>query len=127
MPVTAVTGAQFTVTVSSTAYTSKVTAGSITRTTTVSPIKTLTDRAFPTTDDIHSVELEFLYDEETGLAGVIDTAQAAGNGLSVSIAGADAKWTGTLYVTESSTEFAADGVAMTKAKFTGSLTFADAP
>ena len=128
MAVTTITGASFTVKIGSTSYSSQVTDGTVVHTPTISRIKTLGDIAYPQTDNEWSASLNFLYDEETGLLGALNTAAAAGTGLSVEIVGGDAKWTGTMYVNgDLSTSYSADGVATCSASFVGSLTFADAP
>ena len=128
MSVTTVTGASFTVKFGSTSYTSQITDGTVVQTPTISRVKTLGDVAFPQTDHESSATLNFLYDEETGLLGALNTAAAAGTGLSAEIVGGDAKWTGTLYVNgDLSTGYSADGVATCSASFVGTLTFADAP
>lgn len=127
MPVTAITGSQFTFTYNSVTYTAQVTGGTVSRETSITRIKTLSDMAYKATDDNCTLELSFLYDEETGLVGALNTAQGSGTANAVSLVGGDAKWTGSMTVSSVSTEFSADGIAMCSATLEGALTFADAP
>lgn len=128
MSVVSVTGASFTVKVGATAYTAQITDGTVVQTPTISRIKTLGDVAYPQTDKESSASLNFLYDEETGLYGALNTASLTGAGLSIEIVGGDAKWTGTMYVNgDLSVSYAADGVATCSCSLIGSLTLADAP
>ncbi len=127
MPATAITGAQFTATVNSVAYSAQVTNGSISRETSITRIKTLTDTAIKNTDDNWTMELGFLYDEETGLYGIVNTAQGTGAQLTVAIVGGDAKWTGSMTVESCGVEFTADGIATCTVAMQGALTLADAP
>ena len=127
MAVVSIAGSQFTVTVSSTDYSSQVTAGTITNTPTVNRIKTLSDTAYALGEVVWEVECKFLYDTEVGFYGIVNTAAIAGTGLTVSIVGGDAKWTGTLYCNGLEVTFAADGIAEATGSFIGTLTLADAP
>jgi len=127
MAATAIAGAQFTFTINSTAYSGQITGGTITRETPITRIKTLTDVANPNTDDMWSMDAAFLYDEETGLYGALNTAQGSGSAVTVAIVGGDAKWTGSMNVASSAVTYAADGVATVAASFMGTLTLADAP
>jgi hypothetical protein len=127
MPATAITGSQFTFTYNAAAYSAQVTGGTVTRETAVTRIKTLTDMAYKATDDSCTLEVSFLYDEETGLVGALNTAQGTGAANAVSLVGGDAKWTGNMTVSSVSTEFTADGIATCSATLEGALTFADAP
>ena len=127
MAVVSIAGSQFTVTVSSTDYSSQVTAGTITNTPTVNRIKTLSDTAYALGEVVWEVECKFLYDTEVGFYGIVNTAAVAGTGLTVSIVGGDAKWTGTLYCNGLEVTFAADGIAEATGSFIGTLTLADAP
>lgn len=127
MAVVTIAGSQFTVTVGATDYSSQVTGGTITHTPTITRTKTLGDMSYKLSDAVHEVQADFLYDEETGFYGAINTAAVAGTALTVSIVGGDAKWTGSLYVTGNEVKFAADGVATASATFIGALTLADAP
>lgn len=127
MPVVNIAGSQFTVTVGATDYSAQVTGGTITSTPTVTRTKTLSDTGYKLTDLMWEVQADFLYDEETGFYGAINTGAIAGTGLTVAIVGGDAKWTGTMYCTGHEVKFASDGVAEASATFMGSLTLADAP
>jgi hypothetical protein len=125
MAVVSITGAQFTCKIGTTDYSSQVTGGTITASPTIARTKTLGDVAYPMTDLVHEVDVEFLYDDEAGFVGQINTAAIAGTGLVTEIKGADSKWTGTLYTTGLEVKFAADGVAMATGKFIGALVLAD--
>jgi hypothetical protein len=127
MPATAISGASFTFTINSTAYSGQVTGGTITRETAITRIKTLTDSAVKNTDDNWMMDAAFLYDEETGLYGALNTAQGTGAAVTVAIVGGDAKWTGSMNVSSAAVTYAADGVATVAASFMGTLTLADAP
>lgn len=127
MPAVSITGSQFTVSYNATLVTAQVTEGTITATPTIIRTKTLSDTDFSLTDLVHEVEVSFLYDEEDGFHGAVNTAAIAGTGVAVIISGADAKWTGTMYCTGLEMTFAADGVAMSSGTFIGSLTLADMP
>ena len=127
MPATAITGSQFTFTYNAVAYSAQVTGGTITRETSITRIKTLTDMAYKSTDDNCTLEVSWLYDEEPGLVGALNTAQGSGAANAVAIVGGDAKWTGNMTVSSVSTEFTADGIATCSATLEGALTLADAP
>ncbi len=113
--------------ISSTSYAAQVTSGTVTTTPNIARTKTLTDTAYPKVDLVHEADLEFLYDEETGLAGALDVAAIAGTGLSLVIVIGDSKFSGTMYVTNLSHSYSGDGMATTSASFIGSLTLADQP
>jgi len=127
MAVMSITGSQFIVKVGTTAYSEQVTDGTVTHTPTISRTKTLGGVAYPITDQVWTVKISYLYDEEAGFHGALNTGAIAGTGLTVEIDSADAKWTGTMYVTSTEVKFAADGVATGTAELIGSLTLADLP
>lgn len=127
MAVVSIAGSQFTFKVGATDYSAQVTGGTITTTASINRVKTLTDTAYPLSDKMHEVSIEYLYDEETGVYGALETAALAGTGLTVEIKGGDAKWSGTLYVNGNEVKFAADGVGEASSTFVGLLTLADAP
>ncbi len=128
MAVTSVAGSAFTVTVASTAYTSQITSGTIAVQNNFSMVDTLDDTAYTVTRVKHEVNLEFLYDTETGLFGALQTAAAAGSAVSVTIVGGDAKWTGTsMYVSALEGGFETTGPATASCTLIGAMTFADAP
>jgi len=127
MAVMSITGSQFVVKVGATTYSEQVTDGTVTATPTISRTKTLGSVAYPITDLVHTVKIGYLYDEEAGFHGALNTGAIAGTGLTVEIDSADAKWTGTMYVTGLEVKFAADGVAMGSAELVGSLILADLP
>ena len=127
MPAVSIAGSQFTVTYNSVAVSAQVIEGTITATPTITRTKTLSDTDFQITDLVHEVEVTFLYDEETGFHGAVNTAAIAGTGVTISIVGGDAKWDGTVYCQGLETSFAADGVATSSGSFIGTLTLADAP
>jgi len=127
MAVMSITGAMFTVTLGETPYSEQVTEGTVTATPTVSRIKTIGDVAYPLTDLVHTVKFGYLYDEEAGFHGALNTGAIAGAPLAVVIASAGADWTGTMYVENLEVTFTADGVAEGSAELIGSLTLAATP
>ena len=124
MSVVSVAGATFTVTLNSTAYTDQVTTGTISIEPVIERTKTLGGVAFTKVDANTTTELEFLYDDTTGMYGALETAAAAGTGVTVSIDGGTGVWTGTAYIEKLDAEFAADGPVMCKTSMSGMLTFA---
>lgn len=127
MAVVSITGSQFTFKIGTTDYTAQVTSGTITATPSIARTKTLSDTAFPLVDLVHEVQCDFLYDDEVGFQGQLNTAAVAGTGLTTEIVGGDGKWSGTLYCTGLETKVSAADVAMSSASFVGSLTYADKP
>lgn len=129
MPVTAIAGGSFTVTVGAVALTSVVTGGGISHTSTVQRIKTLTDVAYAMTDEMWSADLTHILDDETGgLYGALNTAMTAKTPLAVTIVGGDSKWTGAaMYVEDCSMTYTADGIATCTTKMSGPLVLADQP
>ena len=125
MPAVSITGSQFTVTINSTARTDQVISGTITITPTVVRTKTLGSTAFDQTDLNGSAEIEFLYDEDTGMYNALEAAAAGGSSVSLVVDGGAVTWTGSaVYIEELAMEVAADGVATCTATFTGTITFA---
>lgn len=125
MPAVSITGSQFTVTINSTARTDQVISGTITITPTVVRTKTLGSTAFDQTDVNATAEIEFLYDESTGLYNALENAAQAGTSVSLSVVGGAGTWTGSaVYIEELAMEVAADGIATATVSFTGSITFA---
>lgn len=125
MPAVSITGSQFTVTINSTARTDQVISGTITITPTVVRTKTLGSTAFDQTDLNGSAEIEFLYDEDTGMYNALEGAASAGSSVSLVVDGGAGTWTGSaVYIEELAMEVAADGVATCTATFTGTITFA---
>lgn len=125
MPAVSITGSQFTVTINSTARTDQVISGTITITPTVVRTKTLGSTAFDQTDLNGSAEIEFLYDEDSGMYNALEGAASAGNSVSLAVDGGAGTWTGSaVYIEELAMEVAADGVATCTATFTGTITFA---
>lgn len=125
MPAVSITGSQFTVTINSTARTDQVISGTITITPTITRTKTLGSTAFDQTDLNGSAEIEFLYDEDTGMYNALEGAAAGGSSVSLVVDGGAGTWTGSaVYVEELAMEVAADGVATCTATFTGTITFA---
>lgn len=127
MAVTTVVGSSCDFKISSTSYAAQVTSGTVTVTPNIARTKTLSDTAYPKVDLVHEANLEFMYDEETGLAGALDTAAIAGTGLTLTIVVGDSKFSGTMYVTDLSHNYSADGAVTSSASFIGSLTLADQP
>ena len=125
MPAVSVTGAEFTVTVGATAYTSQVTAGTVVSTPTVVRTKTLDSVNFAQTDLNGTATLDFLYDDNTGLFDALQTSIAAGTSLAVAIVGGAGTWTfSAAWIESADVSYDAAGVAMSKVSFTGSYTFA---
>ena len=125
MPAVSITGSQFTVTINSTARTDQVISGTITITPTITRTKTLGSTAFDQTYLNGSAEIEFLYDEDTGMYNALEGAASAGSSVSLVVDGGAGTWTGSaVYIEELAMEVAADGVATCTATFTGTITFA---
>lgn len=127
MAVVSVAGSACTFKIGATAYSAQVTAGTITVSPNIARTKTLSDTAYPLTDLVHEASVEFVYDEETGLAGAINTAAIAGTGLSLEIVIGDSKFSGTMYVTDLGASYSADGLTTSNASFIGTLALADQP
>lgn len=127
MAVVSVVGSACDFKIVSTSYAAQVTSGTVTTTPNIARTKTLTDTAYPKVDLVHEADLEFVYDEETGLAGALDTAAIAGTGLALTVVIGDSKFSGTMYVTALSHTYSGDGMATSSASFIGSLTLADQP
>ncbi len=125
MAVVSVAGAAFTVTLGVTPYTDQVTTGTITTTPTIVRTPTLGDVSFVQTDLNSTVNLTFLYDENTGMYDALQTAIAAGNDVALDISSATGAWTGVaMYVDSCDVTFEATGVATCTVNFTGAVTFA---
>jgi len=125
MAAISVAGAAFTVEVGATQYEDQITSGTITTTPTILRTKTLSDVAFDQTDLNSTMSLEFLYDEATGLYDALQTAIAAALPVAVTVESAVGVWTGAdMYIESAEVTFAADGIAMCSASFTGTVTFA---
>ena len=87
MAVISITGSQFTVSLAGTAYSAQVTGGTVTTTPTVARTKTLTETDYSLTDLLSEVSLDYLYDEETGMYGALETANLTGASVAVIIVG----------------------------------------
>lgn len=125
MPATSITGADFTVTVGATAYTSQVTSGTVTTTPTVIRTKTLDSVNFIQADNNGTASIEFLYDENSGLFDALQTAVAAGSSVALTIDGGAGTWTfSAAWIESAEVSYEAAGVAMASASFTGSVSFA---
>jgi hypothetical protein len=124
MAVISLTGAVFTVTIGATPYSAQVTEGTLTATPTIARTKTLGDVAYPITDLVHTAKIAYLYDEEAGLHGALNTAGIAGTALTVTVASTGADFTGSMYVESLEMTFTADGVAMGAAELIGTLVLA---
>ena len=126
MAAVSVAGAAFTVGIGAPAvqYEDQVTSGTVTTTPTIVRTKTLSDVAFDQTDLNSTISLEFLYDENTGLFEALQTAIAAANPVTLTIASAVGQWVMNFaYIESAETTFAADGIATCSASFTGSVVF----
>ncbi|MFZ9967656.1 MAG: hypothetical protein ACO3IN_11755 [Steroidobacteraceae bacterium] len=125
MAVVSVAGAAFTVELGVTPYTDQVTTGTITTTPTIVRTPTLGDVSFVQTDLNSTVNLTFLYDEDSGMYDALQTAIAGGNDVALEINSASGTWTGAnMYVDSCDITFEATGVATCTANFTGTVTFA---
>lgn len=127
MAVVSVAGSACNFKIGATSYAAQVTGGNVTVTPNIARTKTLSDTAYPLVDLVHEATIEFVYDEETGLTGAINTAAIAGTGLSLEIVIGDSKFSGTMYVTDLGASYTADGITTANASFIGSLTLADQP
>ena len=127
MAVVSVAGSACNFKIGATSYSAQVTAGTVTVTPNIARTKTLSDTAYPLVDLTHEASIEFLYDEETGLTGAINTAAIAGTGLTLEIVIGDSKFSGTMYVTDMSASYSADGLTTSSATFLGTLALADQP
>lgn len=124
MAVVSITGAEFTVTVASVAYTDQVTSGTVTTTPTITRTKTLGGVAFNQTDLNSTVNLSFLYDDNSGLYDALQTSITAGTSIALSIVGDTGTWTGAaVWIDSCETTFEAAGVATCTVSFTGPLSF----
>lgn len=124
MAVVSITGAEFTVTVASVAYTDQVTSGTITTTPTIDRRKTLGAVSFKQIDLNSSVSLSFLYDDNSGLYDALQTSITAGTSIALAIVGDTGTWTGAaVWIDSCETTFEAAGVATCTVSFTGPLSF----
>jgi len=125
MAVVSITGAEFTVEVASVAYTDQVTSGTITTTPTITRTKTLGGVAFNQTDLNSTVNLSFLYDDNSGLYDALQTSITAGTSIALEVVGDTGTWTGAaVWIDSCETSFEAAGMATCTVSFTGPLTFA---
>ena len=125
MPAVGVTGAVFTVLLSAVQYEDQITSGTINTTPTIVRSKTLSSVAFDQTDLNSTMSLDFLYDEDSGLYGALQTAVAAGSAVAVTVASTAGTWTGTGMNIESvDLTYPADNVATVSTSLTGTVTFA---
>jgi hypothetical protein len=124
MAAVSVAGAAFTVDVASVGYEDQVTSGTITTTPTIVRTKTLSSVAFDQTDLNSTMNLEFLYDENSGLYDALQTAIAGGLTVAVDVRSAVGHWAGNAMSIESAeVTFAADGIATCSVSFTGTVSF----
>lgn len=114
----------------STTVTQQITNLVINQSNTQNRIKTLgAGSAFNQTDSMSTVTFDFLFDDETGLYGALNTFISAGSSESWTFTVGDTKWTGTLYVSgDLALTAPADGEVTCSVTLIGdSLTVADAP
>lgn len=125
MAATAITGADFTVTIATTDYSGQVTDGTVTMTPTVVRTKTLGDVAYSQTDLEGSISITFLYDDNAGLYDDLATAASSGSSVAVTIVGDTGTWTGSaMYVNgDMATSFNATEVATVSVTFIGEVSF----
>lgn len=125
MAVTAVNGADFTVSVASTDYSDQVTTGSISTSATVTETETLGGVAVTQGASKGTANLSFLYDDNAGLYDALMTAQAAGDSVAVSVTGSTGVWTGSALLVESAdVNYDPAGPATCSVQFRGTITFA---
>ena len=125
MAAVGVAGAAFTVDVGATQYEDQITSGTINTTPVIVRTKTLSDVAFDQVDLNSTMSLDFLYDEDTGFYGALQTAIAAGTSVAVIVASTAGTWTGSAMMIESADlTYPADNVATVSTSLTGTVTFA---
>ena len=125
MAAVGVTGAVFTVLLSAVQYEDQITSGTINTTPTIVRSKTLSSVAFDQTDLNSTMSLDFLYDEDSGLYGALQTAVAAGSAVAVTVASTAGTWTGTgMHIESVDLTYPADNVATVSTSLTGTVTFA---
>lgn len=125
MAVTAVNGADFTVSVASTDYSDQITTGSISTSATVTEVETLGGVAVVQGASKGTANLSFLYDDNAGLYDALMTAQAAGDSVAVSVTGSTGVWTGSALLVESAdVNYDPAGPATCSVAFRGTITFA---
>jgi hypothetical protein len=125
MAAVGVTGAVFTVSVGAVQYEDQITSGVINTTPVIVRTKTLSDVAFDQVDLNTTMSLDFLYDEDTGFYGALQTAIAAGTSIAVVVASTAGTWTGSAMMIESADlTYPADNVATVSTSLTGTVTFA---
>jgi hypothetical protein len=125
MTATSIPGSSCTFKIGATVYSAQVTGYDISGDSDLAPIKTLSDKAYPKNDDNDTLNLSYLYDDESGLAGALWTAYKAGTSLSIEAQLGDSKYTGTMYVTAAGSGVTAEGATTGTAAFIGDLTLAD--
>lgn len=114
----------------STVVTQQITNLTINQSNTQNRIKTLgAGSAFNQADTMSTVSFDFLFDDETGLYGALNTFIAAGSSETWTFQIGDTKWTGTLYVSgDLALTAPAEGEVTCSVTLIGdSLTVADAP
>jgi len=125
MAAVGVTGAVFTVSVGAVQYEDQITSGVINTTPVIVRTKTLSDVAFDQVDLNTTMSLDFLYDEDTGFYGALQTAIAAGTSVAVVVGSTAGTWTGSAMMIESADlTYPADNVATVSTSLTGTVTFA---
>jgi hypothetical protein len=126
MTTTAVAGSQILWKFAATAYTSQVTGGSLSTEINIARTKVLDGAAYPKVDASSSASVSLLFDDEAASYGALNTAAIAGTGTAVEWTIGDSKFTGTMYITSLSVDFAADGVTSASCSMIGELfTLAD--
>lgn len=125
MAVTAVNGADFTVTVALTDYSDQITSGTINTSAAVTEVETLGGVAVTQGNSKGTANISFLYDSNAGLYDALMTAQAAGDSVAVAIAGSAGTWTGSALLVESAdVNYDPAGPATCSVAFRGTITFA---
>lgn len=124
MPAVGISGAQFTVSVATVAYSDQVVSGTISTTPTITRTRTLSSEAYDLTDLVHAATIEFLYDGDSGMYDALSTAAVAGTSVAVIIAEATGTWTSSVMHIESlEVNYEATGVATASVTFVGQFAF----
>ena len=124
MPISSLTGKEFTVKVDTVDYSGQVTQGSISRNANSEVIQTLSGKATTSIGSEDTASISFLYDQQDGIYDALQAAAGTGTAVALEVKDDVAKWTGSMVVTAASVDYSATGAVTATADFLGSLTFA---
>lgn len=124
MPISSLTGKEFTVKVDTVDYSGQVTQGSISRNANSEVIQTLSGKATTSIGSEDTASISFLYDQQDGIYDALQAAAGTGTAVALEVRDDVAKWTGSMVVTAASVDYSATGAVTATADFLGSLTFA---